>query len=229
MLGTIYSPNSIDGSDRIRAFGELFRLPVSLVAGLAGCATTYALDSALPLQTYLLTIIILVAMTSAACAINDYWDLGKDRINHPNRPLPSGRLSLEQAWWSAIILFVCALGAAIPLGLYPFVLVAFSIPWLWNYSHLLEYSGIVGNVLVAAIIAELIFLGSLVAHKPFAMLYPLGFLFCYAFVRELIWDVHDAEGDRQLGIVTVANRWGEQTAFKLEFRLKVERKVNKKQ
>jgi geranylgeranylglycerol-phosphate geranylgeranyltransferase len=219
MLGTISSPNSIDGSARIRAFGELFRLPVSLVAGLAGCATTYALNSTLPLQTYLLTIIILVAMTSAACAINDYWDLDKDRLNHPKRPLPSGRLSLEQAWWSAVILFVCALGAAISLGFYPFVLVAVSILLLWNYSHLLKYSGIVGNVLVAAIIAELIFLGSLVAHKPFAMLYPLGFLFLYALARELIWDVHDTDGDRQIGIVTVANRWGEQTAFRIAWGL----------
>lgn len=215
MLGTIYSPNSIDGSEKICAFGELFRLPVSIVAALAGCATVYALNSALPLQPYLLTAIILVCMTSAACAINDYWDLDKDRIDHPYRPLPSGRLSLSHAWWGAVVLFACALIAAVPLGLYPFVLVAISILLLWNYSPLLKYSGIVGNVLVAAIIAELIFLGSLVAHKPFAMLYPFGFLFFYALARELIWDIHDESGDRISKIVTVANRWGERTAFRI--------------
>jgi geranylgeranylglycerol-phosphate geranylgeranyltransferase len=158
-------------------------------------------------------------MTSAACAINDYWDLNKDRINHPNRPLPSGRLSIEQAWWAAVVLFACALIAAIPLGLYSFILVAVSIVLLWNYSHLLTYSGILGNVLVAVIIAFLILLGSLVVGKPFAMSYPVGFLFCYALARELIWDVHDAEGDRDYGIVTVANRWGEQTAFSIAWGL----------
>jgi geranylgeranylglycerol-phosphate geranylgeranyltransferase len=215
MIGTPSFLNNLDGSERICAFSELFRLPVSIVAALAGCATVYALNWALPLQPYLLTAIILVCMTSAACAINDYWDLDKDRIDHPNRPLPSGRLSLSHAWWSAVVLFACALIAAIPLGLYPFGLVAVSIPLLWNYSHLLKYSGIVGNVLVAAIIAELIFLGSLVAHKPFAMLYPVGFLFCYAGARELIWDIHDAEGDRISKIVTVANQWGERTAFRI--------------
>ncbi|OKH23018.1 ubiquinone biosynthesis protein UbiA [Hydrococcus rivularis NIES-593] len=215
MLNTPSSSGSISGISQFCAFAELFRLPVSLVAALAGCATTYALNSALPLQLYLLTAGVLFCMTAAACAINDYWDLNKDRINHPNRPLPSGRLSIEQAWWAAVVLFTCALIAAIPLGLYSFILVAVSIVLLWNYSHLLIYSGILGNVLVAAIIAFLILLGSLVAGKPFAMIYPLGFLFCYALARELIWDVHDAKGDRDYGIITVANRWGEQTAFSI--------------
>jgi geranylgeranylglycerol-phosphate geranylgeranyltransferase len=213
MVNTPSPFSSIEGSDQISAFAQLFRLPVSLVAGLAGATTSYALNSTLPLQQYLLTASVLVCMTSAACAINDYWDIDKDRINHPSRPLPSGRLSLEQVWWAAVVLFVCALIAAIPLGLYAFILVAVSSVLLWHYSHLLKYSGLLGNAIVATIIAFLILLGSLVAGKPLAMLYPLGFLFCYALARELIWDVHDAEGDLCQGIVTVANRWGERTAF----------------
>lgn len=213
MINTASYPNCMGAISLIRAFAHLFRLPVGFLAALAGCATSYALNSALQFQQYLLTATILVCMTSAACAINDYWDLDKDRINSPDRPLPSGRLSLQQAWWAAVVLFACALTSAIPLGLYSLILVAVSIVLLWNYSHLLKYSGILGNAIVAAIIASLIFLGSLVAGKPFAMLYPLWFLFCYALARELIWDVHDAEGDRSQGVVTVANRWGTRTAF----------------
>jgi geranylgeranylglycerol-phosphate geranylgeranyltransferase len=213
MVSIPSSPNLIDGVNLMRAFAHLFRLPVSILAALAGCATIYALNAATPLQQYLLTATILICMTSAACAINDYWDLDKDRIDHPDRPLPSGHLSLQQAWWAAVILFGCALLAAIPLGLYPFILVTVSTVLLWNYSHLLTYSGIVGNVIVATIIAALIFLGSLVANRPFAMLYPIWFLFCYALAKEIIWDVHDAEGDRAQGIVTVANQWGDRVAF----------------
>ena len=36
---------------------------------------------------------------------------------------------------------------------------------------------------------------------------------CYILAKEIIWDVHDAEGDRVQGIVTVANRWGTRVAF----------------
>ena len=212
-MSTSSSPNSIGRIRLLYAFVQLFRPTPSILAALAGCATVYALDGATQLHQYLLTASVLVCMTSAACAINDYWDLDKDRINHPHRPLPSGRLSPQQACWAAVVLFTCALFAALPLGLYPFILVAVSTVLLWNYSHLLTVSGILGNMLVAAIVAALILLGSLVAGRPFAMLYPIWFLFCYILAREIIWDVHDAEGDRAQGVVTVANCWGARAAF----------------
>jgi len=189
------------------------------LAALAGCASIYVLDATAPLKLYLLTALILVSMTSAACAINDYWDIGKDRIDHPERPLPSGQLSLSQAWWAAVTLFSCALIAALAAGVSPFILVVISTVLLWNYSHLLLYSGILGNLVVATVVAALIFLGSLVVHRPFTMLYPTGFLFCYALAKEIIWDTHDTEGDRSQGIITIANEWGDQVAFAIAWAL----------
>lgn len=196
----------------ICAFAQLFRLPFCLFAGMTGWTTSYALNPDLPLTSYLLLAILLGCMTAAACSINDYWDVHKDQINHPERPLPSGRLSLQQAWWAAIILFACALMTALALGPFPSGLVILSTLLLWNYSLLLQRSGILGNLLVATLIALLIVLASWVANRPFAMLYPTGFLFCYALAREVILDVHDAVGDRSQGVVTIANQWGVQTA-----------------
>ncbi len=213
MVSTPSSPNFNDGISVIRAFAQLFRPTLGVLAALAGCATIYTLNPVTQFQQYLLTGCILICMTSASFAINDYWDVNQDRINHPERPLPSGRLSPEQAWWAAVILFVCAEIAAILLGLYAFTLVTVSTVLLWNYSHILTYSGILGNVIVAASVAALIFLGSLVSARPWAMLYPIGFLFCYILAKEIIWDVHDTEGDRAQDIVTIANRWGSRTAF----------------
>lgn len=206
-------PHSVSEIRHILTFTELFRLPSSLLAGIAGIATTYALNAALPLQQYLLTAAVLFCMTAASCTINDYWDIDKDRINHPNRPLPSDRLPPKAAWWAAIVLFAAALIAAIPLGRYALLLVAMSSVVLWYYSHLLNYSGILGNIIVATTIALLIFLSSLVAGQPDAMRYPIAFLFCYALAREIIFDLHDAEGDRSQGVQTIANQWGSKTAF----------------
>lgn len=195
------------------AFAQLVRLPVGILAALAGVATLYALNPAASFSQYLLTAGVLACMYTAACAINDYWDLDQDRINHPERPLPSGRLSPAQAWWTAVFLFAAAWIAAIPLGLSALLLVAGCTVLLWSYSHLLIISGILGNWIVAAIVAALIFFASLVAGQPLAMLYPTGFLFCYTLVKEIIWDIHDAAGDRARGIVTLANDWGTPTAF----------------
>lgn len=219
MIDTPSSSNAIGGIELIRAFAQLFRLVPGILAASAGCAAIYALDATAQFWQYLLTAVVLVCMNSAACAINDYWDLEKDRIDHPERPLPSRRLSPQQAWWAAVVLFVCALIAALPLGPCPFMLVAVSTVLLWNYSLLLPYSGILGNGIVAAIVAAIIFLASLVADRPYAMLYPTGFVFCYILAKEIIWDVHDAAGDRAQGIVTVANWWGTRTAFVIAWSL----------
>lgn len=44
-----------------------------------------------------------------ATALNDVLDFRRDRVTHPDRPLPSGRVSLDHA----IMLIVCTLGAAV--------------------------------------------------------------------------------------------------------------------
>ena len=212
-------PNSNNEISLLRAFAQLWRPTLGVLAALAGCVTIYALNPVIQLQQYLLTASVLICMTSASFAIDDYWDINQDRINHPERPLPSGLLSPQQAWWSALILFAGAMLAAIPLGLYPFILVLVSTIVLGNYSHILIYSGILGNAIVAASVGALIFLGSLVAGRPFGMLYSICFLFCYILAKEIIWDIHDVEGDRAQNIVTIANRWKPQTALAIAWGL----------
>lgn len=198
---------------------QLIRLPVSLLAGLAGWGAVYALDATLPLTRYFLVATILTCMTAASCTINDFWDVEKDRVNHPDRPLPSGRLPLAVAWWVAVALFAVAGLAATELGLNVLILVAVSTVLLWHYSRLLQYSGILGNLLVATVIALLILLAGLVVGQPLAMLYPTGFLFVYALTREIVLDIHDAEGDRRQGVITIANGWGDRPAFTIAWGL----------
>ncbi|MEM8716925.1 MAG: geranylgeranylglycerol-phosphate geranylgeranyltransferase [Cyanobacteria bacterium P01_G01_bin.4] len=200
-------------SRQVQAFGRLFRWPVGLFAGLAGCATIYSLDSSTPFASYWLTAVVLSCMYSAACAINDYWDVDTDRINHPDRPLPSGRLTQQQARMGATSLFAVAAIAALHLGLMPFLWVAVAIPLLWYYSQIVKYSGILGNVIVAIFVAALIVFAGLVVHRPLALLPATGLLSIYQWVKEIIWDVRDATGDGARGITTIATRWGGQTAL----------------
>ena len=201
--------------EQSRAFAHLFRWPVAILSALAGCATIYILTPDTALYRYLLTGIVLACTYSAACAINDYWDIDKDRINHPERPLPSGRLSLDQVRWVAIGLFAIAVISALHLGIYPCSIVVITIPVLWHYSQILNFSGILGNAIVATVIAGLIVFGGLVAGRPFALAYSAGFLFVYQWAKEIVWDIHDAAGDRARGVTTIANHWGAKTAFML--------------
>ena len=134
---------------QIQAFAQLCRPTLGLLAALTCCTTIYALNPMTSPISYLLTALVLMSMSAAAFAINDHDDIDKDRINHPERPLPSGRLPPQQVWWIAVSLFIYSLLATIPLGLLPLMLAAFSSLLLWFYSPLLTVSGILGNVVVA--------------------------------------------------------------------------------
>jgi 4-hydroxybenzoate polyprenyltransferase len=48
-------------------------------------------------------------LNAASNALNQIYDLGIDRVNKPRRPLPSGRLSLQSAWFFTVTTYVAAL------------------------------------------------------------------------------------------------------------------------
>lgn len=213
------SPKHFNSPNLIQGVAQLCRPTLSVLAAVAGCLTIFALQPDASAWIYLQTATVLICMTAGAFAINDFDDIEKDRVNHPERPLPSGALLPHQAWWIAVMLFCGALGAAVPLGLACWILVAISTLLLWNYAAILNISGILGNGVVAMIVATLIFLASLVAERPLAMLYPSAFLFFYILAKEIVWDIHDAEGDRQRDVHTIANIWGPTPAFSIAWGL----------
>ncbi|RAP54232.1 MAG: geranylgeranylglycerol-phosphate geranylgeranyltransferase, partial [Methanosphaera sp. rholeuAM130] len=46
--------------------------------------------------------------TGAGNTINDYYDYEIDKVNKPDRPIPSGRISLKNALHYSLILFTIA-------------------------------------------------------------------------------------------------------------------------
>jgi geranylgeranylglycerol-phosphate geranylgeranyltransferase len=53
---------------------------------------------------------------------NDYFDLEVDRVNHPTRPLPSGRISVKEVMMLALLFSTAGLIAAELLGPIAFAL-----------------------------------------------------------------------------------------------------------
>lgn len=213
------SPKQFNSPNLIQGVAQLCRPTLSVLAAVASCLTVFALQPATSVWVYLQTATVLICMTAGAFAINDFDDVEKDRINHPDRPLPSATLLPHHAWWIAVTLFCGALGAAVPLGLACWIVVAISALLLWNYAAILNLSGTLGNGIVAMIVGTLIFFASLVTERHWAMLYPSIFLFFYILAKEIVWDIHDAEGDRQRNVHTIANSWGPTQAFSIAWGL----------
>jgi 4-hydroxybenzoate polyprenyltransferase len=54
-------------------------------------------------------LIMAAVLNAASNALNQIYDLEIDRINKPKRPLPSGRLSRQEAWTFTIVTYAVAL------------------------------------------------------------------------------------------------------------------------
>jgi 4-hydroxybenzoate polyprenyltransferase len=102
---------------RAAAFLELSR-PFTLVAPALGFASGAASAAgALPREIFSRDLLVfpLIGLTMAAVlnaasnALNQIYDLEIDRVNKPRRPLPSGRMSLAEAWLFTAVTYTVAL------------------------------------------------------------------------------------------------------------------------
>lgn len=162
---------------------------------------------------------LLLAMLSATLVgagsnvVNDLYDAEIDRVNSPHRPLASGAVAPEAAWafWGALSVGGVVLGALVsPLHA---AVSAGSVALLWTYSAWLKGTVLLGNLTVGAVIALGVVFGGLAVGPPTAALWAGAALGGWVtFSREIVKDVHDVEGDRAGGAVTLPLAWGERRA-----------------
>lgn len=152
-------------------------------------------------------------------ALNDYYDLETDRINHPHRPLPSERMEPGQALWigRGLILGAVLLGALLnPVAL---LLVAVAAVAMVSYETHLKERGLVGNLTIAGLSGALFLYGGLAYINSdggggVQATLVLGFLAALTtLAREIIKDVEDAAGDTDRH--TLAHSMGPETALTL--------------
>ena len=94
-------------------------------------------------------------------AINDYYDFDIDRINEPQRPIPSGAVSLREAL--VLTGFLTALGLVSALLVSAYCLLFAFAAWaiMVAYVTVGKRSGFAGNLLVSACVAAPFLYGSL--------------------------------------------------------------------
>ena len=98
-------------------FSRPFTLVAPALGFASGAATAYG---AAPRETWHVHLLLypVIGLTMAAVlnaasnALNQIYDLDIDRVNKPKRPLPSGRLSIHDAWVFTWIAYAVALTLA---------------------------------------------------------------------------------------------------------------------
>lgn len=138
---------------------------------------------------------------------NDVVDLPIDRVNRPDRPLPSGRISPRAARAGAALCFAAALLAALALGPDQAGLAAGMGLLLYVYNIRLKGLPLAGNLAVALLCALAVYLPEL-PHRPDYTLMPILFAFLTTVAREVAKDAEDVAGDREHGAMTLPVRYG---------------------
>jgi len=197
---------------------QLFRPELPFAAGVCVVlGEIIALGKFPSLQPLLLGFTCGFFLSGSALILNDYFDLEVDRINAPQRPLPSGKVSPREAVILAIVTGLLGLVAASVINKYALVL---SIPFwvigvLYNWKY--KQAGLLGNLMVSSSVAITFILGGIVVGEPW---HPIVWTFSLiAFLidlgEEIAGDAMDMEGDRQRGSKSIAITLGRNFALRI--------------
>jgi geranylgeranylglycerol-phosphate geranylgeranyltransferase len=177
----------------------------SLVAGLAAIVGYIVATGTLQPISLLLAPIVF-SITAAGNIFNDLCDLEIDRMNRPERPLPSGRVTPEAAGVLATTLFISGLVLSIFAGLPCVIIAVANSLLLLVYARTLKRTVLWGNAAVSYLSASIFPFGGALAGLP-AMVRTLplaGLTFLAMLSRELLKDAEDVPGDSAAGARTMA-------------------------
>ena len=154
--------------------------------------------------------------TAAGNVINDYFDYNIDLINKPERPIPSGRISITNGRNYAYLLFILGticgfLISYLTSNWIPFMIVLISDVILYLYAYKLKTTPLIGNLTVAFMTGFGFVFGGYSINNP-SIITTSIFLGFFAFVmtaaRELAKDIEDMEGDKAEGAKTLPILYG---------------------
>jgi len=208
-------PNKHKIFNTIESYIKIIRPLNALMMGLAVVVGEIAILGEIPHTIKILSgFLVSFFLASAAMVINDIVDVDIDRINAPNRPIPSGRVHTKTAKLYAALLVIAGVLSAVPLSAYgvPLAVITFLISLVYNLKG--KQTGLLGNMMVAYCVAVPFLFGGLAVAESIDV--KIGVFFLLAFLattgREVVKGIADMEGDRTKRIATLALSHGPKNA-----------------
>jgi len=145
-------------------------------------------------------------MMAGTMVANDVYDVEIDRVNSPQRPLPSGTVKTRDAVVLAVALSVAAIGFSALLGLWTFLTALLALALMVYYNTRGKKTGLIGNAVVSFNVALPFFYGGLAVGNSIR---PLLFIFSVVaflanFAREVAKGIADVKGDSLRQVRTLA-------------------------
>jgi geranylgeranylglycerol-phosphate geranylgeranyltransferase len=162
-------------------------------------------------------------IAAAGNIINDIFDIEIDRINRPDRALPSGRLTIKEAWVETIILWSIGITLAFLTNLVAGIIATIFTVVGFLYAAKGKVLGAFGNFMVAFSFAFGLLYGAVIVIFQVTGLIGIPLvIWLYYFTaylllwgREVIKGMEDVEGDALRGVQTIARKYGIRTAAEI--------------
>ena len=227
MVSNMSETSSTSDSQKLRldikAFLSIIRPQNCIIGGLtviSGIAIAYQQNPVGPdIAAYglmfLYAYLTYFFVAAGGNVVNDIFDIEIDKINRPHRALPSGRMSIRQAWIYVGLLSVIGIVFALLNGLLGALIVIVFLIIGYAYAAKVKELGIAGNFMVAFSFAFGVIYGSFVygeSVNAIGISVPAWLFFVTAFMilqaRETIKGAEDVEGDEIRNVRTIARVYG---------------------
>ncbi len=151
-------------------------------------------------------------ITAGGNAVNDLFDVDIDAINRPRRPLVSGKLTTRQAANFYIVTTLAGLVISAAVNVWTLLIASAAGVLVFMYSFRFKRMIFLGNFVVASV-TGLAFLYGGAAVGDIRNVYPAAaFAFLANLIREIIKDAEDVKGDGEIGVRTIATKYGTRTS-----------------
>jgi len=205
-------------SKKLKGILQLFRPELSFASAVCVIVGEMIAHKGFP-SSYELTFGFLCGffMAGAALVLNDYFDYEVDKVNMPERALPSGLITHAEVIALTIIASLLGLGSALALDKFA---LAVAIPfWLigFLYNWKFKQNGLLGNLMVASSVGVTFIIGGIAAGDPWNKLvwYFALIAFLIDFGEEIAGDAMDIEGDKLRGSKSIAIMMGKRLALRI--------------
>lgn len=203
---------------KIKGLFRLIRFELPLAAAICVVlGQLFALGYFAPLHLILKAALSVFLISASILVLNDYFDIETDKINAPQRPIPSGIVTPNKALLLAFVLLISGiiLSFAISTEALLFSIGLTVIGLLYNRKF--KKHGLTGNLMVSFSVGMTFIFGGLSVGLPFNKV-VMFFALIAALVdlgEEIAADAMDVKGDLLIDSNSIAIKYGKEKALKL--------------
>lgn len=162
----------------------------------------------IPDTSIFLGMIAVFLISGGGMAINDFFDIEIDKLNKPNRPLASEKISKRAALAYSGFLFIVGNAAAFMISTEAFFTAVVVSALLIAYAAYIKKTILIGNLIISGLVGLTFVFGGIIIGDYIPVL-PLAMLaFLSNTAREIYKTIDDALGDRKYNVNSLAIKLG---------------------